>query len=92
MCAKHFDASRRTILVGDNTIPPINLNPLMFQRMLRLPETNKELKLHEENDYLTNHGGPKRLLPYFINLLSRLKLNTSRFDIDVLKDPFREFS
>lgn len=90
--AKHYDASRRTILIGDNTIHPISLNPLAFQRMLRLLGPSKEFKLPEIDDYVMNHGGPKRLLAYFIDSLSRLKLNCFQFDIDILKDPFREFA
>ena len=44
-CAKHFNASKRTIQVGENTIPPKILSPPFFQKMLRLPKPNKELKL-----------------------------------------------
>lgn len=29
-CEKHFNASKRTIQVGDNTIPPISLGPIVF--------------------------------------------------------------
>ena len=74
-CAKCFDSSRRKIPVGDSTIQPISLNPLAFQRMLRLLEPNKELKLLEADDFITNHGVLKRLLPYFTYSLSRLKFN-----------------
>lgn len=59
-CAKCFNASRRKMKVGDNIFSPISLSPLTFQKMLRLLEPNKELKLLEVNDFLTNHDGPKR--------------------------------
>lgn len=91
-CLKHFNHSRRLIQVGDNTIQPIIQNPLVFQRMLRLPKPNKELNLVEVDDFITNHGILKRLLPYFTDSLSRLRMNSFQFDIDVLKVSLREFS
>ena len=91
-CATCFNALRRTIRIGDNTIQPISLNPLAFHRMLRLLEPNKELKLLEADELTINHGGPKILLPYFKDSLTRLKLNSFQFDIDIIKDPFKEFA
>lgn len=43
--------------------------------MLRLPKPNKELKLPEADDLITNHGGPKGLLPHFTYSLYRVKSN-----------------
>ena len=88
-CAKHFEDSKIIIQVGDNTISPISLNLLVFQKMLRLPKPNKELKLLEADDFITNHGGPKILLPYFTFSLSRMKSNAFQFDINLLKEPFK---
>ena len=75
-CSKFFNASRRIIQVGDNTIHPISLNPLVLQRMLRLLEPSKEFTIVEVDDFIKNHGGPKRLLPYFINSFYGLKTNS----------------
>lgn len=91
-CAKFSDASKRTIQVDDNTHHPISLSPLVFWKMLRLLEPNKELKLPEVDDFVTNYGGPKILLPYFVDSLFGLKLNSFQSDIDILKEMFREFS
>ena len=66
-CKKCFDSSRASILIFHNNIHPIGFNPLVFKRMPILPERNKELKLPKVDDYLTNLGGPKRLLSYFID-------------------------
>ena len=60
--------------------------------MLRLPKPNKELKFPKEDPFITNNGGPKIFLTYFIDSLSRVKTNAYQFDIDFLKDPFREFA
>lgn len=91
-CSKRFDASNRIIQVGDNIVSPINLIPLVFQKMLILPKPNKELKLHKLDNFITNCGGPKRLLTYLIDSLSRVKTNAFYFDTNFLKDPFMEFS
>lgn len=60
--------------------------------MLRLQEPNKELKLPEMDDFVINHGRPKRLLPHFKDSLSGVKSNTFQFDINILKESFREFA
>ena len=73
-------------------MPPINLSPLVFQKILRFAKPNKELKLTEVDDFITNHGGPKRLLTYFSYSFSRVKINVFQFYIDFLKDPFMEFA
>lgn len=69
---KHFDASRRTILIGDNTIQPISLNPLVFQIILRILDPNNDLKFPEVDQFIINHGGTKILLPYFTSYLHQL--------------------
>ena len=72
-CENNFNALKRTIQVGDNTILPISLSPIVFQKMLRLPEPNKELKIPKADDFITNHGARKRLLPHFTDSLSGVK-------------------
>ena len=72
-CSKCFDTSRRRIQVGDNTIQPIRLNPLVFHRTLRLPKANKEFKIAKATNFVTNHGGPNILFPYFTDSLFGLK-------------------
>ena len=74
-CSQYFDATKRIICVGDNTVPLISLSLLVFQKMIRLPKINKELKLPEGDDFITNHGGKKILLTYFIDSLSGVKTN-----------------
>lgn len=44
------------------------------------------------DSFIENHGGPKRLLPHFANSLSRLKLSSFQFDMDILKELFKEFA
>lgn len=68
------------------------MNPLVFQRMLRLSEPNKEFKIVEVDDFITNHGGPKILLPHFTNSFSALKTSSFYFDVDILKQPFKEYA
>ena len=60
--------------------------------MLRLPKTNREFKIVETNDFITNQAGPKRLFPQFTDSLSRIKTNSFHFDIGLLKEPFKEFA
>lgn len=60
--------------------------------MLRLLELNKEFKIVEANSFIANHGGQNKLFPNFVNSLSGLKLGSFHFDIDILKQPFKEFS
>ena len=60
--------------------------------MLRLPKPNKELKILEADDFITNHGGTKRLLTYFPDSLSGVKSNAFQFDIDLLMESFKEFA
>ena len=66
-CSKQYDASRRIIHVGKNIIQPISLKPFVFHRILRLLESKKEFKIDEADEFIPNHGGPKRLLSYFID-------------------------
>lgn len=87
-CAKHFDPENRII----GAVKPISLSPMVFHRMLRLPEANKEFRITEANGLITNQGGPKRLFPQFTDSLSRIKTNSFHFDIGLLKEPFKEFS
>lgn len=68
-CYKHFNASKRIVYIGDNTFHPNSLNPLVFQRILRLLETNRKLKLAKEDDFITSDGIPKMLFHYFIDSL-----------------------
>ena len=74
-CKNNLYGSKRIIQVGDNTNLPISLSQLVFQKVTRLSNPNKELKLPKAYDFITNHGAPKRLLPYFIDSLSRVKSN-----------------
>jgi len=60
--------------------------------MLKLPEHNREFKIIEANDLIENHSAPKRLLPYFIDSLFGVKTNSLCFDINILKEPLREFA
>ena len=53
---------------------------------------NTELKLLEEDSFIENNGGPKKLLSYFRDALSGIKTNTYQFDTDLLKDPYKEFT
>lgn len=69
-CSKCFNQSKRIIQVRHSAIHPVSLNPLVFHRMLRLPNPNKELKLSKVDDFITNNGGPKRLLTYFTDSFS----------------------
>ena len=74
-------------------MPPISLSPIVFYKILRLPKTNKELNLPKEKAFtITNNGAPKILLTYFTNSLYGVNTNAYKFDIDFLKDPFREFA
>lgn len=91
-CEKCFDTTRRVIHVSDTSTQPISLNPIIFQRMLRLLEPNKEFKIAEADDFITNHGAPKRLLPHFIDSLFGIKINSFQFDVSILKEPFMDFS
>lgn len=90
-CAKIFDTSKITIQVGGNTILSISLMLLVFLKMPRFPNPNKDLKLPKADDFVTNHGCPKRLLPYFTLSLFGLKSNSFQFIINMIKEPFREF-
>ena len=89
---KHFDASRRLIYVGDTIVRPISLDPLVSQIMSRLPEPNREFNISEVDSFIANHGGPKRLLPHFLNSLSGLKSGSFHFDIYILKESFKKIS
>ena len=91
-CSKHFDATKRIIRIGDSIVPPINLIPIMFQKIMKLPKFNKELKIPEAYAFITNNGGPKRLLTYFTDSLYGVKTNPYQFDINLLKEPSREFA
>lgn len=87
-CSKRFNTTKRIVRVGDSIVPPINLSPLVFQKMLKLPKLNKELKLPKADAFITNNGGPKRLLKYFTDSLSRVK-NFPRCVPFVLSGTFR---
>ena len=91
-CEKRFDTARRVIQVVDTIVQPISLNLIVFQRMLRLPQPNKGFKITEVDDFISNNGGPKRLLLHFIDSLSRVKTSSFQFDIEILKETFREFA
>lgn len=71
---------------------PISLSPIVFQKVMRLLKPNKELKLLEEDVFITKYVIPKILLTYFIDSLSRVKTNAYQFDIDLLREPFKEFA
>lgn len=71
---------------------PISLRPIVFQKMMRLPKLNKELKILEANAFITNNDGTKGFLTYFIGSFSGVNTNAHQFDIDFLKETFREFS
>lgn len=56
--------------------------------MLRLPEAIREFKITEKYDFITNQGGPKRLLPQFLDSLSGLSI----LILEILKEPLRDLS
>lgn len=59
---------------------------------LRLLEPNKEFKIAKVDEFITNQGGQKILLYYFTDSLSRLKIGSFQFDVDIHKQPFKEFA
>ena len=91
-CPKCFDATKRIICVGDSSVLPISLIPIVFQKRMKFPNPNKELKLLEADDSISNHGGPKILLTDFKYSLFGVKTNAYQFDTDFLKDQFKEFA
>ena len=60
--------------------------------MLRFPKSNREFKITKANDFIANQGGQKRLFPHFTNSLFGIKTNSFQIDIDILKEPFKEFA
>ena len=64
---KCFDSTKRIIQVSNPNIYPISLRPVIFQKMLRFLEPNKELKLLEGDSFIETNGGLKKLLTYFID-------------------------
>ena len=89
-CSNHFDATKRVIHVGESNMPPIILTPIIFHKMLRFPKPIKELKIPKEDAFISNNSGPNKLLTYFTNSLSRVKVGAYQFDTNLLKEPYQE--
>lgn len=87
-CSKCFNTTKRVIHIVEVGLPPVSLGPLIFQKMLRLPEPNKELKITEENSCIAKNGGLKKIMSHFTNSLSGTKPNIYQYDKDLFKDPY----
>ena len=66
------------------------LDSLVFQRMLQFPNPNRESKLLEFDSFITNNGDSKNILAQFFEVLSQIRSNSYQFDIDLLKEAYRE--
>jgi hypothetical protein len=87
-----FDSKRRTIRVvveGKNHVP---LTPKIFKRMLRLPTSNKSLRLPDTDSFMDSQGGGINLLKDFMVPSTEVPVDLSTIDITLLVEPYRDFS
>ena len=62
----------------------------VFNKTINLLEGGKDLSLSEADSYLSNHG-VVRLLSHFVKDSTLVRHNQVHFDLDVLKEPYRDF-
>lgn len=91
-CSKMFDSTNRVIQVGEGGKTPIYLTPHIFQKMSRLPTTNHDLKLAEEDSFISNNGGGEKVLKEFLRSPTKGEAIPTQIDIDLLANPYKEFT
>jgi hypothetical protein len=85
LCNK-FDSKRRVIQIQGESL--ISLAPLVFRRMLRLPNPTMTLKNVEVDDFIKSHSRGIKFLEIFLISPTR-DVNVTHVEVRSLKYPYK---
>jgi hypothetical protein len=89
LCVEKYIPNQWIIQLQDHS--PVSLSPQVFRKSLKLPKPTLTFKREDCGDLLKKHENDLDLFPEFLENLTSIPEDITRFHVNSFKNPFRKF-